>query len=117
MLAHLRAVPAGRVLEIGCGAGSLLADLQALGHECTAVETSVEARRLAARMLADAPACAMAPVGDVAALAATIARALGRIGELRAMRPALSAFARARYAPERQAQRYRALYEEFLGRA
>ena len=68
-------------------------------------------------MLAEAPACAMAPVGDVAALAAAIARALGRIGELRAARPALSAFARARYAPERQAGRYRALYEELLGRA
>lgn len=68
-------------------------------------------------MLAEAPACAMAPVGDVAALAGAIARALGRIGELRAARPALSAFARARYAPERQAERYRALYAELRNRA
>lgn len=63
-------------------------------------------------MLGEAPACAMAPVGDVAALSAEIARALARIGELRAARPALSAFARARYAPERQAARYLALYED-----
>jgi glycosyltransferase involved in cell wall biosynthesis len=68
-------------------------------------------------MLAEAPACAMAPVGDVAALAAEIARSLGRLGELRAARAALSDFARTRYAPERQAARYRALYEDLVGRA
>jgi len=56
VLALLRSATPGRVLEIGCGAGSLLADLRALSHDCTAVETSEEARRLAARMLADAPA-------------------------------------------------------------
>ena len=48
-------LPRGRVLEIGCGAGSLLADLHALGFECEAVETSDHARALAARMLADLP--------------------------------------------------------------
>ena len=50
-----RELPRGNVLEMGCGAGSLLADLHALGYRCTALETSAEARRLAGRMLADLP--------------------------------------------------------------
>lgn len=55
VLRRLRAMPRGRVLEIGCGAGSLLADLAKLGFDCTAVETAPAARELAARMLADLP--------------------------------------------------------------
>ncbi len=54
VLERMRALPPGKVLEIGSGAGSLLADLDALGFECTAVETSSAARELCARMLADA---------------------------------------------------------------
>jgi SAM-dependent methyltransferase len=65
VLARLRALPPGRVLEIGCGAGSLLADLAALGYECTAVETSPHARGIAARMLADHPGISVREtVGD-----------------------------------------------------
>ena len=55
VLRRARALPRGRVLEIGCGAGSLLADLHSLGFECEAVETSAHARELAGRMLADLP--------------------------------------------------------------
>lgn len=55
VLRRMRALPRGRVLEIGCGAGSLLADLHGLGFECEAVETSDHARTVAARMLADLP--------------------------------------------------------------
>lgn len=55
VLARMRTLPRGRVLEIGCGAGSLLADLADLGFECSAVETSADARGLASRMLADHP--------------------------------------------------------------
>lgn len=55
VLRRMRTLPRGRVLEIGCGAGSLLADLAALGFECTAVETAPAARALAERMVADLP--------------------------------------------------------------
>ncbi len=51
ILHHLRQIPRGlEVLEIGCGAGALLADLRALGHRCTAVETSETARGAAAAL-------------------------------------------------------------------
>lgn len=55
VLRRMRTLPRGRVLEIGCGAGSLLADLAALGFEPTAVETAPAARALAQRMVADHP--------------------------------------------------------------
>lgn len=38
----------GRLLEVGSGAGAMLADLSRLGHRCDALETSAKARRLAA---------------------------------------------------------------------
>lgn len=60
VLRRMRALPRGRVLEVGCGAGSLLADLAALGFECTAVETAAAARALAARMVADHPGIVVA---------------------------------------------------------
>lgn len=41
-------LPRGRALEVGCGAGALLADLAELGFACEALETSETARRLAA---------------------------------------------------------------------
>lgn len=59
VLRRMRALPRGRVLEIGCGAGSLLADLAALGFEPTAVETAPAARALAQRMVADRPGIAI----------------------------------------------------------
>jgi SAM-dependent methyltransferase len=40
----------GRLLEVGPGAGALLADLQALGFSCEALETSEEALRLAGQL-------------------------------------------------------------------
>lgn len=46
----------GRVLEVGAGAGSLLADLAPRGFTAVAVETGEQARALATRMLADWPA-------------------------------------------------------------
>ena len=63
VLRRMRALPRGRVLEVGCGAGSLLADLAALGFECTAVETADAARALAARMVADHPGIVVADAG------------------------------------------------------
>jgi glycosyltransferase involved in cell wall biosynthesis len=63
-------------------------------------------------MLEGAPACAMAPVGDVFALSNEVARALDNMGELRAARTHLSAHARRCFAPELLAARYLALYEE-----
>ena len=59
VLRRIRSLPRGRVLEIGCGAGSLLADLAALGFEPTAVETAPAARALAQRMVADFPQVAV----------------------------------------------------------
>lgn len=59
VLRRMRTLPRGRVLEVGCGAGSLLADLAALGFECTAVETAEGARAMAARMVSDHPRIAV----------------------------------------------------------
>lgn len=47
ILRLLRSLPAGRLLEIGCGAGALIEDLARAGHSCQAIETSPEAVRLA----------------------------------------------------------------------
>lgn len=55
VLRLLADAPPGRVLEVGAGAGSLLADLAQRGFTAVAVETSDAARGLAARMLADCP--------------------------------------------------------------
>lgn len=51
----LRGAVPGRVLEVGAGAGSLLADLAPRGFTAVAVETSPVARELATRILADYP--------------------------------------------------------------
>lgn len=37
----------GRLLEVGSGAGAMLADLSRMGHSCAALETSPDARKLA----------------------------------------------------------------------
>lgn len=56
ILKTMRDLPRGlELLEIGCGAGAMLADFSALGHTCTAVETSPGARADAARFHADNP--------------------------------------------------------------
>lgn len=56
LLARLKMRPPGRVIEMGCGAASFLADLAALGWSGQAVETSAHARSIAAKMLSDLPA-------------------------------------------------------------
>ncbi len=47
ILSHLRRLPCARVLEIGCGAGALLNDLEKMGWECTGAEESTPALALA----------------------------------------------------------------------
>lgn len=47
VLGMLAGLPAGRLLEIGCGAGALLYDLGRRGFEVSALEPSAEARQLA----------------------------------------------------------------------
>jgi SAM-dependent methyltransferase len=47
VLRLLEALPHGRLLEIGCGAGALLRDVDRLGFACEAFETSPEALALA----------------------------------------------------------------------
>lgn len=53
VLPLLRTMPPGRLVEIGCGAGALLVDFAAMGHECTGVETSGRALAVA-RVLCEA---------------------------------------------------------------
>lgn len=48
ILSLISAHEPGRLLEVGSGAGAMLADLSRLGHQCEALETSEEARKLAA---------------------------------------------------------------------
>ena len=48
-------IPRGRLLEIGCGSGALLADLADDGFQCNAIETSAEAVRIASIMNSDRP--------------------------------------------------------------
>ncbi|HWN41712.1 MAG TPA: class I SAM-dependent methyltransferase [Thermoanaerobaculia bacterium] len=48
-------LPHGRVLEVGCGAGALLADLAGLGFACEALETSETACELAVYLNQDRP--------------------------------------------------------------
>ncbi len=49
----MREGPVGRVLEVGCGAGALLADLASYGFELDAIETSQRARYLASMIHAE----------------------------------------------------------------
>ncbi|ABC22923.1 class I SAM-dependent methyltransferase [Rhodospirillum rubrum] len=53
VLDHMRTLERGRLLEIGCGGGALLADLSRLGFDCRALETSPAARVVARAMNAD----------------------------------------------------------------
>ena len=53
ILSVLDSIPRGRLLEIGCGAGALLADLSKLGFRCSALEISEEALEVARFMTGD----------------------------------------------------------------
>ena len=53
-------IPRGSVLEVGCGAGSLLADLSDLGYSGLGVDRSKSARRLARILNAGDPAVRIA---------------------------------------------------------
>ena len=44
-----RPLPRGELIEVGCGAGALLYELNQLGYNCRAVESSPQARDVAAR--------------------------------------------------------------------
>ncbi len=55
LLALAEGLGGGRLLEIGPGAGALLADLAELGFTCAALETSDEAFRLASTLNPDVP--------------------------------------------------------------
>jgi SAM-dependent methyltransferase len=56
LLRLARRLEPGRLLEVGPGAGALLADLAALGFRCEALETSAAARELAGWMNRGQPA-------------------------------------------------------------
>lgn len=51
VLRTMRALPTGRILEVGCGAGALLEDLSRLGFQCDALETSPQALPIAREIL------------------------------------------------------------------
>lgn len=50
ILRLLSALPRGRLLEVGCGAGTLLIDASRMGHDGVGLETSADALRLAAEL-------------------------------------------------------------------
>lgn len=51
----IKDLPAGRVVEVGCGSGALLRELARQGHTCAGVETSPDALEVAGQMLAEFP--------------------------------------------------------------
>jgi len=55
ILALLRGLPRGRLLEVGCGAGALTRDLSTAGFECTGLELGEAAREVARKICADRP--------------------------------------------------------------
>jgi SAM-dependent methyltransferase len=61
VLSLLARIPPGRALEVGCGAGALLADLADLGWSCDALEPAAEARALAGRLNQDRPQVRISP--------------------------------------------------------
>ncbi|MBA4354353.1 MAG: class I SAM-dependent methyltransferase [Novosphingobium sp.] len=52
VLAQFKGLAKSRVVEVGCGAGAMLAELAAGGHDCIGIETSGEALKIARQMLA-----------------------------------------------------------------
>jgi SAM-dependent methyltransferase len=61
ILSLLAGLKPGRALEIGCGAGALLADLTELGWRCEALEPAQVARELAQRLHRDRPEVRISP--------------------------------------------------------
>jgi len=59
VLGLIEALPRGRLLEIGCGAGAILDDFAKLGYRCDATETSEAAHKIAAQLHAGNPAVAI----------------------------------------------------------
>jgi len=55
LLEQLAAIPGRKVLEIGCGAGDLLAVLGSLGYSGIGIDISVEARDAARKRVGDGP--------------------------------------------------------------
>jgi SAM-dependent methyltransferase len=55
VMATLGAERPGALLEIGCGAGALVHDLQRMGFSCTALEMGDAAREIAQKICADEP--------------------------------------------------------------
>lgn len=55
VLPRIEGMPAGRVIEVGCGSGALLRELALRGHECVGLETSPDAAEVAGQMLAGFP--------------------------------------------------------------
>jgi SAM-dependent methyltransferase len=55
VLPLVEGLPAGRVIEVGCGSGALLRELAQRGHDCVGLETSPDAVEVAGQMLADFP--------------------------------------------------------------
>lgn len=53
IIKETRSWPRGRVLEVGCGSGSICYELARNGFDCTGVETSAAAREIAEEILAD----------------------------------------------------------------
>lgn len=65
ILALLADISPGRALEVGCGAGALLADLADLGWSCEALEPAEEARELARLLHRDHPGFRISPTPRV----------------------------------------------------
>ena len=57
-------LPAGRVIEVGCGSGALLRELAQRGHECVGLETSPDAVEVAGQMLAGFPKARVLAKGE-----------------------------------------------------
>lgn len=55
VLRSLAPLPRGTLLDVGCGAGALIRDLQGLGFSCTGLEMGEAARAVARNICADQP--------------------------------------------------------------
>jgi SAM-dependent methyltransferase len=53
VLKTLAGLPRGKLIDVGCGAGALVRDLQGMGFACTGLETGPGAHEIARRICAD----------------------------------------------------------------